>query len=71
MGRLNPVLRDVVNSLPQIMTTRELAKATKIAPSTWATMRYTHTGPEFLKLGGSVRYTKAAVVNWINQKVGE
>lgn len=67
--KVSPVLKDIASELPAVCTTADLEKLLKIDASSWATWRYEGKGPEFLKLGGAVRYTRQAVLAWLSQQV--
>lgn len=53
------------NHLEPLLTERELAKLTHLSVTTLRKRRALGLEPPFVKLGGAVRYTRPAVIDWI------
>lgn len=62
-------LKDMESVLPPMCSVNDLVNATGIKDSTWCTWRYRGIGPQFLKLGGVVRYPRAAVLDWMKSQL--
>lgn len=51
----------------QLITTEEASKMLSVAPITMQTWRSKNQGPDFVKIGGSVRYKLTDIESWIEQ----
>ena len=58
--------RSVTNM--KFFTPEGLAEFLKIQPATLTRWRYSRQGPEFVKVGGLVRYEHSAVEEWLQQR---
>jgi predicted DNA-binding transcriptional regulator AlpA len=52
----------------RLMTEIETGALTRTTPRTLKAWRYLGTGPRFFKIGRSVRYSKQAVLAWIEER---
>ena len=61
-----PALDCAVSVLPDLLTTKQLAKTLAVHPETVERWRRTGRGPRFLRLtGGAIRYCAADVVDFL------
>ena len=56
----------IEDNLPSILTAKEAARILRVSEGTLANWRVTGDGPPWRKIRGSVRYTKAEVLDWFN-----
>lgn len=54
------------SGIPDLVNEQELASKLKVSRSWLRTMRVKGIGPEYFKLGASVRYSMADVLAWMN-----
>ena len=54
---------------PSLINEHEASKRLGIRPSTLRRWRWSGTGPDFLKIGGAVRYTEAGIDAFLNAAV--
>lgn len=52
----------------KFLTQTELSELLQVRPATLVRWRYSRKGPEFIKVGGLVRYEMGAVESWIQQQ---
>ncbi len=57
-----------IEQLPALLKPKEVAKKLQVSLPTLARWRRNNSGPQFLKIGGSIRYTPAALEQWISTK---
>lgn len=57
-----------LNSPDELLTEVHLERETKIRRATWKGMRHHRIGPPFIKLGRSVRYRRADVTTWLQER---
>lgn len=58
-----------LRSAIELFNEEELAEILEVKPQTLATWRAEERGPDYVKLGKSVFYRKADVLDWINANV--
>lgn len=51
--------------MPQYLTEAEVAEMLKLSPYTLARLRKGGGGPAYVKIGGSIRYIKETVQEWV------
>lgn len=51
-----------------LMKEKELAAEWLLAPKTLANLRSRHEGPPYLRVLGSIRYSRRAVAEWLEQQ---
>ena len=56
-----------MNEQTRLLNTREAARQLDLSPRTLERYRVSGGGPEFLKLGGAVRYTAAKLNEWFER----
>lgn len=54
--------------LEQLMTTADVAKMSRLAVGTLEKFRLRGGGPDFVRIGASVRYRRADVLAWIRDR---
>ena len=54
--------------LKALMTEHEVAAVLRISLATIRRWRQQETGPDFIKLGSSVRYSQDAVLSWLHSQ---
>jgi predicted DNA-binding transcriptional regulator AlpA len=64
MSRIKPVAPELT-SLEKLYTPSELSEYLKFTVATLAQMRYTGTGPTFIKLGHQIRYRESDILAWM------
>ena len=57
-----------LSSIPALMTTEQVAKILGLSARTLETLRLRGGGPEYIKLGRSVRYEHGDIENWIEAR---
>ena len=50
---------------PDLLTPRQLADELQVSAKTLANQRSRREGPPYVKVGGAVRYSRAAVAQWL------
>lgn len=50
---------------PDLMSTAQLAAELQVSPKTLSNQRSRREGPPYVKVGGAVRYSRAAVAQWL------
>jgi predicted DNA-binding transcriptional regulator AlpA len=58
-----------MQNIPEIFDTQTLANITGQSESRFEKLRLRGGGPAYLKLGKSVRYRRADVLQWLNAQV--
>lgn len=58
-----------LRSVIELFNEDELAEILEVKPQTLATWRAEERGPDYVKLGKSVFYRKADVLDWVNANV--
>ncbi len=53
----------------ELLSSEEAGALLKIEPLTLATWRFQKKGPPYYKLGGLVRYDKAALIKWVEEQL--
>jgi excisionase family DNA binding protein len=53
----------------ELLTVQELAEYLAIPPKTLANWRSIKLGPDYVKVGGAVRYRRSDVLRWIDGQV--
>jgi excisionase family DNA binding protein len=51
--------------LPEYLTEKEAAEILKVSPYTLAKLRKEGNGPPYVKIGGSIRYIKETIQEWV------
>lgn len=57
-----------LQSPDELLTEQHLERETKIRRTTWKCMRHNRVGPPFIKLGRSVRYRRADIEAWLQER---
>lgn len=52
----------------EVLTTKEAANYLRLAENTLEKMRLTGAGPQFVRMGRAVRYTRNALENWMTAR---
>lgn len=55
--------------IPDLLATKDAAAYLGISPKTMDNMRSRGKGPSFVKLGGTVRYRRSDLLDWIEANV--
>jgi predicted DNA-binding transcriptional regulator AlpA len=55
-------------TLPVLMTPKEAARWLKVSASWLAKARMRGDGPPYIRIGRSVRYTEAALIQWMKSR---
>lgn len=63
--------RSVIGYLDEILTTEEVARELKIEPQSLRRWACAGCGPRRLRLGGPVRYRRADVLRWLEERTVE
>lgn len=58
-----------LNCLERLLTPHEAADFLRVSDSWLAKARMRGDGPPFLKVGRSIRYSRAALVKWLNSQL--
>lgn len=56
-----------MTTLPELLTTAEVAAITRTSKETVRYWRYRGTGPESFKIGKHVRYERDALLRWLSE----
>ena len=68
-GRIRPHLRPLPRATANIfLTAKEAADLLNVSPVTLARWRLEGSGPPFCKFGRTVRYERAALLNWARSR---
>jgi len=54
--------------IPEYLTEAEVAKMLKLSPFTLARLRKNGEGPDYVKVGGTIRYIKETVHEWVKSQ---
>lgn len=57
-----------MNTLPELLTTAEVAAITRTSKETVRYWRHRGTGPESFKVGKHVRYERDALLRWLEDQ---
>ena len=52
----------------ELLTPKEVSAITKIKTTTLGSWRWSGKGPKYCKVGGSIRYPKAQLEQWIQER---
>jgi hypothetical protein len=56
-----------MRNLPDLMTNAEVAEVLKVSPKTLAVWRFRKQGPPYIAVEGRVRYSRAALCDWLDR----
>jgi predicted DNA-binding transcriptional regulator AlpA len=59
------------HDLPALLTGRDVARLAQLSESTIKNRRRRGLKPDYVRLGGAIRYPRQAVMDWISSKDGE
>jgi hypothetical protein len=62
--KLDPI-EDVRTANKPMLNTREAAILLDVEPSTLAAWRHQRRGPDYIRMGGSIRYRRDAIEKWV------
>jgi hypothetical protein len=62
-------MRPNMSGVPKLYTEPEAAEILRQAPATLRNGRSKGTGPAFVKLGGSIRYTEQSLIDYIASRL--
>lgn len=63
--------RELLSYLDEVLTTEEVARELKIEPQSLRRWACSGSGPRRLKLGGPVRYRRADLLRWLEERTVE